>query len=358
MWDISVYADEIYEAKAGFEPALALLQRIGVEYTDLRVVNGYDHFMNLSDGQLDDLQRLLGKYGVKVAALGTPLFKCPLRSSANPSWGAHHRANIGLGQEVSYEYYLRQLPRAFALADRFHTPNIRCFSFWREYALDEVFDEIVEKLGRAAQIAWDAGHRLYLENEHNTMAGTGIEQARILKAVNSPSLTGIYDDGNSGRIGGIPYPDDYIAMRGLIGHVHLKFEKLDVMCGWPTLARPHLKMRTGYYPYFIWHQPSMPIKAQIRIGDEAFNLNGPRAFLTAANSVFYDHRAFFTALKRDGYEGFISIDNSSFEGLDRRLGRADLAELEADVQRTVEDLRELISEVWAKENESKPSIGG
>ena len=354
MWDISVFADEIYEAKAGFEPALALLQRIGVEYTDLRVVNGYDHFMNVSEAQLDDLQRLLKKYNIKVAALGTPLFKCSLRSAANPSWGAHHRANIGIKKEITYEYYLNQLPRAFALADRFGTDNIRCFSFWREYALDEVFDEIVEKLGRAAQVAGAAGHKLYLENEHNTMAGTGIEQARILRAVNSPSLTGIYDDGNSGRIGGIPFPDDYDAMRGLIGHVHLKFEKLDVMCGWPSTARPHIDLRSGYRPYFMWHQPGMPFKSEIKSGDEIFKVNGQRAFLTAAHSVFYNHRAFFTALKRDGYKGFITIDNSSFEGLDRRLGRASLVELEADVQETVEALRQSIREAWAEGTESKP----
>ena len=344
MWDISVFADEIYEPGAGFEPALALLRKIGVEYTELRVVNGFDHFMNISEAQLDDLQRLLRKYNIKVGALGTPLFKCPVRGAADPRWGGHHRANVGIAEGIDYQYYLKQLPRAFAMADRFRNENIRCFAFWREYALDEVFDEIVEKLARAAEIAWKAGHRLYLENEHNTMAGTGVEQARILKAVNSPGLTGIYDDGNSARIGGNPYPDDYNAMRGLISHVHLKFEKLDVMCGWLSLARPRLERKSGFSPYFIWHQPKLPFTGEIKIGDKLFKITGQRTFLTADHSVADHLRSLLTALKQDGYKGRIAIDNSAFESLDRRVGRADLAELEADVQRTVEALRRMINE--------------
>ena len=356
MWNISVFADEIYEADAGFEPALALLQRLGVEYTDLRVVNGRDQLINVSGRELDELQRLLRKYNVKVAGLGTPLFKCPLRGTANPSWAAHHRANVGVGRALDYQYYLDLLPRAFALADRFGTENIRCFSFWREYELDEVFDEVVEKLGRAAQIAEASGHRLFLENEHNTMARTGIELARLLRAVNSPSLTGMYDDGNSGRVGGTPYPDDCDALRGLLGHVHFKFQKLDVMCGWMSLARRNLPPTSGYRPYFPWHQPDLPIKGEIRIGKKVFQINGPRLIATATHSLADYYGAFLTALKRDGYKGVIAID-SSFEGLDRHLGRADIAELEEDVRRSVEDLRNLIAEVWAREPAPGPTFG-
>jgi hypothetical protein len=319
-----------------------------VKYTDLRVVNGYDHIMNLSDPQLDDLQRLLEKYRIKVGALGTPLFKCPLRGSGNPTWAAHHRANLGVQKQLDYKYYLDLLPRAFALADRFETDNIRCFSFWREYEFDEVFDEVVEKLGHAAELAQASGRKLFLENEHNTMARTGVELARILKAVNSPSLTGIYDDGNSARVGGSMYPDDYYAMRGMIGEVHVKFEKLDVMCGWMNAARPTVKLTSGYRPYFIWQQPNAPFKGEIKIGNKVFEIDGQRTFLTMDHPVTDHLRPLLMALKKDGYQGRIAIDNSAFEDLDRRIGRARVADEEATVQKSVESLRRLIAEVWAE----------
>jgi len=350
-WPISIFADEIYEPSAGLEPSLAMLQKLGVDHIDLRMVNGYDSFINASEQDLANAERLFARYGIKIAGVATPLFKCPLRGSTGPAWGNHH----SIGPIVSYRHYLDLLPRAFALADRFGTRNIRCFAFWRQHALEEVFHEVVEKLGRAARMAEASGHMLYLENEHNTMAGTGLEQARIIRAVDSPSLVGIYDDGNSGRLGGVPYPDDYEAMRGRIGHVHLKFQRLEVLCGWLSPARARIEQRSGYRPYNIWHQPTAPIKGEIKIGPTTFRIDRSRTFGTATHALFDHYRPLLRALRRDGYRGAFSIDNG-WEGYRHRQAQDNVADLEADVKRVVESLRQLIVETWAEPLPAPPAV--
>ncbi|MEJ1971320.1 MAG: TIM barrel protein, partial [Lacunisphaera sp.] len=338
MKKLSMYADEVYPASAGFEPALALLQRLGIEHIDLRRVNGVDSLINASAADLDAARRLLKKYGIKVAGLGTPLFKCPLRGVQGPVWGGHH----GIGARIGYERYMDLLPRTFTLADQFGTNNIRVFAFWRQHNLDEVFDEVVDKLGRAAEVARKAGHKLFLENEHNCIVGTGVEQGRLLKAINSPSLVGIYDEGNSARIGGV-IADDYAAMRGWIGHVHMKHRRLDVTCGWMSPHQQLLDQKSGgYRPYFLWRQPKAPFTGQIRYGNKTFELHGQRTTENVTHSVVDHFRPLLQNLKDDGYDGVIAVDNA-WDGLRSRMP---VAELDPVVNEGMRAFGQLIEEVW------------
>jgi sugar phosphate isomerase/epimerase len=312
MWDISIFSDEIYGPDRSFEDTLALMQKLGIKYTDPRIVDGVN-ILDMSDDDLDAMERTLAKYDVKVAALGTPLLKCTLRGHEGPEgWGSRH----GFDVDVSYEEHLRLLPRAFEIADRFGVTSIRCFSFWREYDLDEVFDEVVEKLARAARKAGASGHALALENEFSNLADTGVRTARILKAVDSPYLTSIYDAGNSARRGGIPYPDDYEALKGLITHMHVKDEVVDIA--------------------FSWKHPDTPVTGRLQIGSKVVEVGAGLTFIPMTETVDTDYRALLTALREDGYEGFFTIENY--------YGGQNAA---VNLQRSVEALRILIAEVWS-----------
>jgi len=327
---LSIYVDEIYEPTRPLEDALRFVKRIGIDHIDLRIVDGVHSFLQVDDDALAHVERTLAKTGVGVAALGTPLFKCPLRGSDSPAWGGLH----GFEGTLGYDDHLKLFPRAFQIADRFGVTDVRCFGFWREYNPDEVFDEVVEKLDRAARLAGASGHGLALENEMVTLAGTGVEQARILKAVHSPHLTAIYDQGNSGRLGGVPYPDDYEAVRGLISRVHIKFEVLDVFCGW--LSRYGAPRPYGPYgPVMPWAQPNLPISGRVTIGDTTIDLDGARTFLPVSKSVGADYRGLLTALKNDGYTGDI-VSDAGFRG----------PNAETAVQRVMDDLRAVVEEIW------------
>ena len=338
-WDISVYADEIYAPEAGIGPGLALLQRFGIKHTDLRVVNGRDSFIRLTNGELAALNKTLKKYDIKVGALETPIFKCPLRQNNAINWGQCP----GFADALSFEDHLGLLSRAFEIADRLGTQDIRCFSFWREYKLDEVFDEVVEKLGRAAERAGAAGRRLYLENQQDTLAGTGVELARILKAVGSPHLRADYNLGNSARLAGVPYPDDYRALRDSLGHVLVKFQTIDVRCGWAHGDADQSAPLGPYFPYYFWHQPAS-ISGWVQIGDKRFDIEGPRTFLRLDETIGVDYRSFFKKLKDDAYSGFITADTNYFIP---GAGATSNREIEANFEKTILSLQKFIAEVWS-----------
>ena len=339
-WPISVYADEIYPLEVGIEPGLALLNRFGVKLTDLRVVNGRDSFLRLTDPELTALSLALKKYNIEVGALETPIFKCPLRKNNSINWGD----SLGLDDDLRYGEHLELLSRAFAIADRLGAREVRCFSFWREYDFEEAFDEVVEKLAAAAERARAAGHRLYVENEQDTLAGTGVELARILKAVGSPHLTGAYNLGNSARLGGIPYPDDYGALKGLLGHVLVKFQAIDVRCGLAHGDADRSGPRCPDFAYYFWHQRSLPISGWVQIGENRFEIKGPRTFLPLEETVGVDYRSFFRALKQDGYDGSITADINCFIP---GAGATSNPEVEANFEKALASLRKLIAEVWS-----------
>ena len=340
MWDISVYADEIFAPEAGIEPGLALLARSGIARTDLRVVNGCDSFMMLKDGELAALGKLLADHGVRVGALETPIFKCPLRKDNAVNWGNCP----GFADDLSFEDHLKLLPRAFEIADRLGTREIRCFSFWRQYDLDEVFGEVVEKLGFAANLASAAGHRLCLENEQDTLAGTGVELARILKAVGSPCLRASFDVGNSARLGGVPYPDDYRELRGLLDHVLVKFQAIDVRCGWGHPDADQSGPKSSLFAYYFWCQADLPVGGWVQIGERRFDIEGLRTFIRLEETIGVDCRSLFKALRSDGYDGFITVDTNYFIP---GAGATGAREIEANFERTISSLRKLIAEVWS-----------
>ncbi len=333
---LSMFADEVHGVGSSFETALILLEKMGIGYIDIRRVNGINTIVDAPEDDLDTAVKLLKKHNIKVSMLATPLFKCPIHGNEGPAWGGHH----GVGSKIDYNHYLDLMPRTFALAEKFGTRNIRCFAFWRQRPLDEVFDEIVEKLGRAVRIARAAGFQLLLENEHNTIAGTGVEQARILKAINDRTLLGIYDEGNSRRIAG-DIMADYEAMRGWIGHIHVKHRWLDVTCGWPTPIQPYADLISGYRTFFFWRQPNEPIKGEVSLGGKKFEVNAARTCINLGNSDVDYFRPLFQSLKDDGFEGLISVDNG-WEG----FTKGQIPDLEPTVMAGMADLAQLLDEIW------------
>jgi sugar phosphate isomerase/epimerase len=304
------------------------------------VVNGRDSFVRLSNPQIDELGKTLAKYGVKVGALETPVFKAPLRKNNAITWAYCP----GFSDDMTFPDHLWYLSRAFEIADRLGAEQVRCFAFWREYDLDDAFNEVVDKLGQAASRAKAAGRTLYLQNEQDTLAGTGLELARMVKAVNSPYLKASYDLANSARLAGVPYPDDYAALNGQLGSVQVKFQAIDVRSGWGGPSHDLSDPKIPYAPFYFWLQENLPISGWVQIGEKRFEVEGFRTFLPIEDTVGVDYRSFFKALKQDGYNGRISVDPSYFIP---GAGASSNQEIEANFNKTISSLRKLITEVWA-----------
>lgn len=346
-WKLSFHVDEILAPEAGLEPALALLRRHGIEFADLRVVNGRDNWIRLDDAGVAALARQLKRHGIKVGALEMPLFRCSLRPGPAVAWS--HCP--GFSPDLTFRDHLWYLRRALDIADRLGADEIRCFAFWREHALDDVLGEVADRLGEAAALARAAGRVLHLQNDPTTLAGTGVELARILRAVNSRHLRAAFDLANSARLGGVPYPADYRALRRrlecgghTLGSVQVRFQAIDVRSGWggpsPDLGGPHVP----FAPFYFWHQAELPVEGWAEFGGKRFILDGVRTFLPLEESIGIDHAAFFRALRRDGYDGRVSVDPGYFLP---GVTPADRRQADANFRKTVPALRQFLGRIHA-----------
>jgi L-ribulose-5-phosphate 3-epimerase len=174
---------------------------------------------NLDDKEVAEAQRILQKYQLKGTDIASPLFKVdwPGAPKSKFSEAKSFGANFSLSQQDEV------LERAIAMAKAFRTNRVRCFDFWRLDDQGPYRAAINTKLQEAADKAGKSGIILVLENEPACNTATGAEAAKVLSAVQSPSLMLNWDPGNAAASGEIPYPDGYrLLPKDRIGHCHCK----------------------------------------------------------------------------------------------------------------------------------------
>jgi L-ribulose-5-phosphate 3-epimerase len=108
------------------------------------------------------------------------------------------------------------------LAHSFGTRKVRIFSYWRVSDPEKAYPHVRDRLAHAAELASKNQILLVLENEHTCNVGTGREAGKLLAEINSPHLKANWDPGNAAMLGETPYPDGYEAVRGHMGHMHIK----------------------------------------------------------------------------------------------------------------------------------------
>jgi L-ribulose-5-phosphate 3-epimerase len=154
-----------------------------------------------------------------VTDIASPLFKVDWPGAPKSKFreGGNFNANFDLSQQDEV------LERAIEMAKAFGTDRVRCFDFWRLDDQAPYRAAINDKLRETAEKAGKKGIILVLENEMSCNTATGAEAAKVLSAVQSPSLMLNWDPGNAAASGEIPYPDGYnLLPKDRIGHCHCK----------------------------------------------------------------------------------------------------------------------------------------
>jgi sugar phosphate isomerase/epimerase len=124
------------------------------------------------------------------------------------------------------------LPETIKLAQKLDASLVITFGFLRSIGLEESdFEQVVEVLQNAAELAKRGGITLALENEPGFWADSGKKMARILAAVNSTHLMASWNPANALGAENYPFPVGYEAVKRWIAHIHVK----DAMKG-STLA--------------------------------------------------------------------------------------------------------------------------
>jgi L-ribulose-5-phosphate 3-epimerase len=210
---LGVLTDEV---SADFEVAINWAAEQDLKHVEVRVING-QNVADLNDDQLREVKRQVEARGLFISAIASPLFKCALDPSRRVATGD----TFGQKEEDVAGHFVK-LDRVIQIAKQLGTKRIRIFSFWREENPMLHLDEIVQYLQKAAAVAQKEEVQLLLENEPACNGGFADEVAAIVRAVNAPSLRGLWDPGNEAYAGLESYPSGYAAVKDILAHVHLK----------------------------------------------------------------------------------------------------------------------------------------
>ncbi|MCC7353111.1 MAG: sugar phosphate isomerase/epimerase, partial [Anaerolineae bacterium] len=134
------------------------------------------------------------------------------------------------------------------------------FSFKKTEGVGESW--VIDQLGKVAEMVKGSGITLVIEPLESNYCNSGQSLGRVVRAVNSDVLRVNWDAANVARAGYKAYPDEYGHVKGLVAYVHLKNHITD----------------GKRWAVFDHEEGDVDLKAQLR------------------------------DLKKDGYDGYLSIE--------------------------------------------------
>jgi 3-dehydroshikimate dehydratase len=210
MFLLSAFADEI-----SADPAeqLTVLSASKVRFVELRSV-WKTNVLDLTDQQVQEFKRLLDQHGFGLSAIGSPIGKVKIDSD--------------------FDVHLKRFERALHLCQVFGVSAIRIFSYyppgdahdWNAVSDPHWEAEVFARMRRKAQLAEQAGIRLFHENEHRIYGDSPERLSKLFQAVASPALKAAYDAANFVFCHYDPWAG-WLASKPYLAHFHIKDWRTD-----------------------------------------------------------------------------------------------------------------------------------
>ena len=269
MIRLSAFADEI---SADLDEQIAVLRSENIHFIDLRGV--WDtNVLDLSDQQVTEIKQKLDAHGIGVAAIASPIGKIPV--------------------DAHFDEHLRRFERATELAQFFHTPFIRIFSFYPPVAKGDGKDhvdpanwrnEVRWRLLELTRRAANANLILLHENEKEIYGDSIARCTDLLQSINDPHFQAILDPANFIQCEQTPYPDAYQELRPWLRYIHVKDALADgtvVAAGeglarWPEILQ---QLHADGYEGFFSLEPHLAISGQYQ------GFSGPDLFHHASQAL-------------------------------------------------------------------------
>lgn len=197
---ISGFADEI---DADFETQLKGLQALGIDFIEVRGVNG-KNISILSREEIAEVKHRLAHYGIKVSSIGSPIGKI----SISEDFGAH----------------LDMAKRIFETANTLNSPFVRIFSFYMPEGNDPALyrNEVIERVGAILEAAEGSGLTILHENEKDIYGDSPERCLDLMEACRSPHFASAFDPANFVQCGCEVYPAAFELLEPYIRYVHIK----------------------------------------------------------------------------------------------------------------------------------------
>ena len=198
---LGVITDEVSQ---DFEVALDFAKNYGLDCVELRSAYEKGPF-DYTEEDILAIKALSDSYGIPVTAISSPMFKCE-----------YSEENIKLHTE--------KFKKLLGFAKILGAKKIRCFDFFKN---EGVTREMIRDAYKEAYAAAEAdGVSILIESEPTTNSQCCRDIKELVETVNLPLFKALYDPGNNiYATDEIPYPDGYLAIKDLIGHVHIKDAK-------------------------------------------------------------------------------------------------------------------------------------
>lgn len=171
---ISGFSDEI---ASNIDTQFSVLNKLGIKYFEPRGVNG-KNISELTDAEVSQLKNKMGKYGISVSSVGSPIGKIFLEED----YGAH------------FEMFKRVVGTAKKLGTRY----IRIFSFYHkggEWTKSER-DEVIRRLKEMKEYAAKEDIVLLHENEKDIYGDTADRCADIMSELYGENFKAVFDPAN------------------------------------------------------------------------------------------------------------------------------------------------------------------
>ena len=271
MIRLSAFADEI---SADLNEQIAAIRSENIHFIDLRGVWN-TNVLDLTDQQVSEIKQRLDAQGIGVSAIASPIGKIPI--------------------DAPFDEHLQHFKRAIALAQFFHTPLIRVFSFYPPVAEGEakggkgIIDpatwrnEVLRRLRELTILARNANLTLLHENEKEIYGDTIARCTDLLLNINDSHFQAIFDPANFIQCEQTPYPDAYQELRPWLRYMHVKDALADGtvvaagegMARWLEILQ---QLHTDGYDGFFSLEPHLAITGQFQ------GFSGPDLFHKASQS--------------------------------------------------------------------------
>lgn len=257
MFKLGVITDGI---SRDFEYALDVMVETGLEYVELQYL-WEKQVGDLTDADVARVKGLIDARNLKVSCI------------------SHHNLSV-LPVDTAvvapaYREHITTLQRCIDVAKALGTNLVRIFSFRKEMVLfgaepivsEGTWSTLLDRLEEPLRIADDADITLVIETAISGNVTSALLARKLIDELDVPHLKVLWDPCSSLYCTEVPYPDGYEVIREHIAHVHLK----DGVVNLPAATFDFCAMRQGQMdPYY--------------------------------NDIV-------SALKRDGYEGTISLES-------------------------------------------------
>jgi len=200
VWTLSGFADEI---DPDLQTQCDVLTELGIRYVEFR--SAWDiNVLDLDDGQIDAVVRILTANDLSVSSIGSPIGKI----------------NI----EDDFTAHLIRMDRALTVARKLNAPYIRVFSFFLRPDQPPAVhrDEVIRRMRVLADMAHTAGVVLLHENEKQIFGDVPDRVLDIVESVNLPSLKLAWDAANFVQVGVTPFTEAYPILRPHTAYIQIK----------------------------------------------------------------------------------------------------------------------------------------